>query len=61
MQKKTKLPTMIVTIIEYKGKPCLPIPRVYCKALGLKEGTKITLEVSPDGKTIILRKYKPKT
>lgn len=46
----------IVKLIEFKGKLCLPIPKQLGKDLGIKVGTRVSLELMPDNKTILLRK-----
>ncbi len=47
-----------VKVIEFKGELCVPIPNEICKDLGISEGTKVSVDISPDGKSIILKKIK---
>ena len=46
----------IVKLFEFEGKLCLPIPKQLGKDLGIKVGTRVSLELMPDNKTILLRK-----
>lgn len=46
----------IVKVIEFNGQLCVPIPKEICDKLGIKEGTKVSVDVTTDGKSIIVRK-----
>jgi AbrB family looped-hinge helix DNA binding protein len=46
----------VVKVIEINGQSCVPIPKEICDELGIKEGTKVSVDVSPDGKSIIIKK-----
>lgn len=43
-------------VIKYKGKLCLIIPKEICDELDIKEGTKVSMDVTPDGKSIVMKK-----
>ncbi len=46
----------IVTVIEYKGQLCVPLPRGVCKELDIHAGTKVSVEITPDGKGVTITK-----
>ncbi len=46
----------IVKVIEYNGQLCVPIPEEICKEFGIRERTKVSVDVTPDRKSMIIRK-----
>lgn len=43
-------------VIEFKGQLCFIIPDELCKEFDIKEGTEISIEVTPDGKSLVVKK-----
>lgn len=43
-------------VIKYKGKLCLIIPKEICDELDIHEGTKVSMDITPDGTGIVMRK-----
>ena len=46
----------VVKVIEINGESCVPIPKPICDKLGIKSGSKVSVDISPDGKTILVKK-----
>jgi AbrB family looped-hinge helix DNA binding protein len=46
----------VVTAIEYKGQLCVPIPKEVCEELDIHEGTMVSVDITPDGEGIIVKK-----
>lgn len=46
----------VVKVIEFNGQLCIPIPKEIREDLGITEGTKVSVDISPDGKSVIIKK-----